>query len=292
MSRVWFVIAITAPVIAAAFVGWLWWSLRPVQRREVERFVRESSLLVTVDSGPRVVDAIARTRFWRAIGVTTAFTLLLIRAMVQVINEQTLTVSMLLILGLLFGHYVGSVVAEFRTAHGVAGPGPRSASLVPRATEDYIGPWAWRWPRLLGLTGLGATGIALATGEHDVWVATAGLGSAAVAATTAVVTRYVLERPQRAEAADLQAADDAIRSRSLHVLAGSAVGIQLWLTSLAVGATGLHLIAHGDAVTTAETLGPIAVVFAVTVPLAGTVIGRRLTHRAFPLESRFVKAAT
>jgi hypothetical protein len=289
VSSVWSVFIVSGALAVAAFLTWLWWSLRPVQRREVERFVWESGLVLTVENGSRIVDVIARTRFWRVVGVVTSLAVFVLLGVVEIVADQSLTVSLLMVLGVLIGYYVGSVVAEFRTARRVVGPGLRSASIAPRDPEDYIGGWARRWPLVLGVTGVGAAVVAVAAGNRDLWLPAAGLGAGVVAVTTALITRYVLERPQSTEAADLRAADDAIRSRSLHVLAGSAVGIQLWLASLAVGGMILSLAAHVAASRTAATVGPVVVLFAVVIPLGATVVGRRLSRRAFPLATHPVE---
>jgi len=264
-------------------LAWLWRALRPVQRSELEDFVRESDLHLTVENGTRVVDAIARTRLWRVLGVTIAFAALVTFWIVQVVGYETLNISLVTVLFLLIGDYVGSVIAEFRTARGGATSGPRIASLTPRSPDNYIGLWARRWPLILGVVGAVASSVALIAGNRDLWVSAAGFGSAFVAATTALVTRYVLERPQRAESADLQAADDAIRSRSLHALAGVGVGIQIWTTSLAIGGMLLTLTANDSSINGA-TEGLVALIFALAIPIAGTVIGRRLSHRKFPIE--------
>lgn len=278
------VLTVLVVVGVALLIRWLWRSLRPVDRDEVERFVQQSGLVLTVDNGPRVVDAIARTRFWRALGVLIAFMVFVVLTVVSAVRNGSLHVSMLGVLGMLFGYHVGSVLAELRTARRTAGPGPRSASIVPRESANYIGDWARRWPIVLGVTGPVAAAMAFAAGEGELWWVAAGLGASAVALTTALVTRYVLERPQIAEAADLQAADDAIRSRSLHALTGSAVGIQLWLVSLTVGVMLIALAERfvSDDVVKTSVIAPfVLLIFAVLIPIRATMEGRRYSRRAF-----------
>jgi len=283
MTTKWLIFESFGLIAAFLILTWIWWSLRPVTRGQVEKFVRESNLHLTVDSGTRVVDAIARTRLWRVIGVLMAFVSIVAFGIVQAVVHEALTISMIMVLFLLIGDYVGSVVAEFRTARSGASLGPRTASLVRRSPGNYIGDWARRWPLILGVVGAVASSVALIAGNRDLWVSAAGFGSALVAATTALVTRYVLERPQRAESADLQAADDAIRSRSLHALAGVGVGIQIWTTSLAIGGMLLTLTANDSSINGA-TEGLVALIFALAIPITGTFIGRRLSHRKFPIE--------
>jgi len=192
--------------------------------------------------------------------------------------------SLSMVLCLLIGYYVGSVVAEFRTARRVVGAGPRSASIVPRDPAAYVGNWARRWPITLGIVGAVATLVVLATGYPDLWALVAGLGSGVIALANAMVTRYVLERPRSVEADDLQAADDAIRSRSLHALTGSAVGIQLWLVSLTVAAMLLALAERfvSDEVLRTSAITPLVLlIFAVVIPIRATMEGRRYSRRAF-----------
>jgi len=276
------VFGILVVVGVALLIRWLWRSLRPVDRGEVERFVQQSGLVLTVDNGPRVVDAIARTRFWRALGVLIAFVVFVVVTGVSSALNQMFYVNLLGVLGMLFGYFVGCVVGEFRTARRTVGPGPRSASIVPREPADYIGDWARRWPIMLGVAGPVAAGLAFTAGGGQVGGAAAGLGAAVVALTTAAVTRYVLERPQGAEEADLRVADDAIRSRSLHALTGSAVGIQLWLLSITVGVMLIGLAERfaSDAAEQGLTLF-IALIFFLAIPLWAIVEGRWHSRREF-----------
>ena len=115
---------------------------------------------------------------------------------------------------------------------------------------------------------------------------------AVVALVTHVVSRYVLDRPQPVRSPDVAAADDAVRSRSLHALGGTAIGIEIWLVSLAVGGTVISAIARygpGPATEGRQEAFPlfagtsflVLVVFVVVLPVVGFVVGRRLTRRPF-----------
>lgn len=90
-----------------------------------------------------------------------------------------------------------------------------------------------RWRTAGLMTGVACAALwALRDGEvrFDALSAFAGwfVGVAALA-VPAVVGRHVLERRQPADLApDVLAADDAVRRRSLHVLAGSALALVAW----------------------------------------------------------------
>jgi hypothetical protein len=271
--------------------------LRPVERAEVEEVAELSDLDVTIDNVGLVVDAIARTRLWRTVGVLVAVAGCVGWVVVVAMREQRLTFELAFLLWGLIGYWAGSVVAELRTAQTDPGDGPRTASLERRELTDYVGSWAAVWPRRLGLAGAIAGALALATGSRDPWVIGFGLGAAAISVAGLVVAQYVLERSRPDLAPDVAAADDAVRSRSLHAIGGATVGIGIWAASIAVAGAILTLAARavGDdpsVVLAGETqlLGGlyalVLVVFCVVLPVTGFVVGRRLGRRPFPVRRR------
>jgi hypothetical protein len=199
-------------------------STAPVSLPRLRRFAARQELLVTEANGPLVVRALAVTRRWRALGLTTGVLLGLLWAL----RDHRLTLNFT---AAFLGWFVGAVVAEWRLAGLVVETGRRTASLARRTVTAYLRRDA---AVLLGLAclalvvlfgavvaragsvGSGAAGL---RGEATLWLAAAAAGLAAVTATL----RRVASRPQPAVDGDLLAADDALRARSANVLAGSAI---------------------------------------------------------------------
>jgi hypothetical protein len=271
--------------------------LRPVEREEVETLAGLADLDVTQSNVGLLVDAIARTRLWRTVGVLVAVMACVAWAVVVAYREQRLTFELAFLLWGLVGFWAGAVIAELRTAQADPGDGPRTASLSRREIADYVGSWAVRWPRWLGLTGAIAGVVALLAGSRDAWVLGSGLGAAAISVAGLVVAQYVLERSRPDLAPDVAAADDAVRSRSLHAIGGATVGIGIWTASLAVAGALITLIAlaAGDdpslvlddqAQILGGLYGLVLVVFCVVLPITGFVVGQRLARRPFPVRRR------
>jgi hypothetical protein len=271
--------------------------LRPVEREEVEELAELSDLAVTETNVGLLVDAVARTRLWRTVGVLAAVLASLTYMVVVALRESRLTFELSFLLWGLIGYWAGSIVAELRTASAEPEDGVRIASVEPRELTAYVGTWAAAWPRRLGLIGAVAGGGALMAGSRDPWIIGSGLGAAAVSVVGLVVAQYILERARPDLAPDTAAADDALRSRSLHAVGGSTVGIGIWTSSIAVAgllATVLAAASGGDPARAAAPDGSVLeglyvlviVVFALVIPLTGFVIGRRLARRPFPLHRR------
>lgn len=291
------VLAMLAGSVLIVLGMWLWYRLRPVDRYEIGEVAAASDLVITADNAGVVADAVARTRLWRTLGVLAALVGLGVAGFVEWSAGQQLTLSLTVLLWGLVGYWIGSVVAELATARSMAGDGPRSASLAPREMPQYVGAWAARWPLRLAVIGAVSSAIAVLLGGRDWWIWAAGLGAVVVALVTRVVSRYVLDRPQPVLAEDVAAADDAVRSRSLHALGGTAVGIGIWLASLAFGGALLTLAARSgvdvalDSLSGGEGVSSLiqavallyTVAIAIVVPLVGFVIGRRLARRPFPV---------
>lgn len=287
-----FLLALVGGIIA--LLVWLAQRLDPVQREEVEELAQRAGVRVTTSSVGLVVDAVARTRLWRTVGVTVALGLVIVATAYDSATNQRLTINLTVLLWGLVGYWVGCIVGELRTARAPLGDGPRSASLVRRQLGDYVGSWATARPRLLGAIGLVAATCALLLGSRDLWVLLGGYGAAAVAGVLAVVSRYVVERPRPDLSPDVAEADDALRSRSLHAIAGASVGICTWAASLAVAGLLVALLARGGV--SAFEGGPdggvvpiaaagvlVVVVCGLVIPIAGFVVGRRLMRTPFPV---------
>ncbi|MGN6687720.1 MAG: hypothetical protein ACTHK1_09305 [Actinomycetales bacterium] len=282
------------PVVALLIVGLtlqgLWRSLGPVRREEVEVFAAQTGLEVTPRNGRLVLDALARTRLWRVLGVSVALVAVVAATVVQVLREGQLTVGLLTLLWVLVGHFLAAICAELLTARRNAAGAVRTASLRPRELTSYVGPWALQWPPLLGIVGAVAALLAPVVGGPVLTNAAAGGGAFLAWLLTVWATRYVLQRPQPEQAPDLQAADNAVRSRSVHVIAGTGVGIELWLASLAVGGVLLELLTRVDRSLGEALAVPVLLVTALVLPIVGFVWGRRLARRPFVMPAPQVEA--
>lgn len=286
------ILAFLLGALVLVLAMWLWYRLRPVERREIGEVAALSGLAVTVDNAPVIQEWVARTRLWRTLGVLGALAGMLAFAVFSWRSWQSLDIPLTILLWGLVGYWVGSVVAELATARAMRGDGPRSASLTPREMSAYVGPWAAQWPLRLAAAGAVGMVVMLALGERSWWVWACGLGAIVVAVVTRLVSRYVLDRPQPVQAEDVSAADDAVRSRSLHALGGTAVGISIWLASISVGGaasavlarTGLDSMLTGSDGSTTPlgfTAAVVLLAWAVLLPIVGFIIGRRLTRRPF-----------
>ncbi len=134
------------------------------------------------------------------------------------------------------GYLVGALYAELSLVRP-RGAGRRAASIVPRELSSYLPARLLRAQRGLGVgTVAGALVVGvLPFGGHGgplpntAVVMGVGLGAAAVAVGLERLQRWLVERPQPLTDPDLVAADDAIRSQSVHSLAGSGLAVLLLL---------------------------------------------------------------
>ena len=199
-------------------------SLGPVPRPRLDRFVTRTGVRFTAANAPYVLDALARTMRWRTAGVVVAAATWL----AWDVLHETLAVGTYTGVVLATGFLVGSVVGEVGSAVS-RGAGPRSASLVVRREEDYVGSWARTWPMVVGLLSLLLAPI-VAVGRSE--PVGAGILLAIVLAAWAAgrgCTRLVLERPRPSDVdTDVVAADDGLRSRALHAVGGAVVLAGAW----------------------------------------------------------------
>jgi hypothetical protein len=207
-----------------------------VSRPRLERFASRQRLTITVDNGNQVIRYLATTRRWRVAGFIGGI-------LGSQIGAPPGTIIYFNFITLFAGWFLGALVAEVRVAHLRYGP-IRAASLQPRRPDRYIRRFAW-W--LVPAAALVAVATGAATAAADVlgradpaWWSAGGWLVAALLVALAVrlIQHAVLRRPQPLAAADVIAADDAIRSRSLHVLSGGGMALTLFMVLNQVGAVG------------------------------------------------------
>jgi len=219
-------------------------STAPVSLPRLRRFAARQGLLVTEANGPLVVRALAVTRRWRALGLSTGVLLGLLWALRDARLTLNFTAAFL-------GWFVGAVVAEWRLAGLQVDPGRRTASLARRTVTAYLRRDAAVLLALACLAlvvlfvavvtraGSGPSGL---RGEATLWLGVAAAGLAAVTATL----RRVASRPQPGVDGDLLAADDALRARSANVLAGAAIVAAGYPAASLLGLLGTTYGAAGD----------------------------------------------
>jgi hypothetical protein len=197
-------------LIVALVVGQSW---GPVSRGQLTRFAQRQHLTITPGNGEPVIRYLAHTRRWRGAGVILGAGASV--AISAQYNAVGITGWMLMA-----GWFAGAVVAEVRLARGPAGP-RRVSSLRPRTHHAYVGMLTW-YAVPAALLGSGVT--VLVSGHRSDQIPLLFAAAVVVTATLIIRTR-VLDRAQPQLPEDAAAADDAIRSRSLHALCGGAVAL-------------------------------------------------------------------
>ena len=191
-------------------------SVGAVSRQRVAKFARRQALIITPDNGNLVIAYLATTRRWRAAGLATGVIVSFAWSI-----DNGLSINMV---DLIAGWFVGAVIAEWRIARAPVGT-RRAASLQPRVPDVYASGAARAVPFLVTAVAVAVVGVGVVVGMsgRDVPI------------------------PQIVTLADVLAADDAIRSRSLRVLVGAigtltayCVVAQLGFLSHAYGGTGPH----------------------------------------------------
>jgi hypothetical protein len=261
------------PAMVGALLLLLSLPFQVVSRARVVKLARRQSLPITVANGPIVIGYLATTRRWRGTGVLLSVVAGLLHARLTGSGSDVEGAA------LFAGWFVGAVVAEWRVSVHTSGVGSRRASLVPRRLSDYL-PGHVRFAVLIaGALLLSAESAALLSNSRQPeligWLAL----TLATAAVIGAVGRHILSRPQPVAADDVLAADEAIRSRSLHVLAGAALAITGYF-SAAVLSVGVHDL---------SLLAPWSGAVAILLPLLGLVLAcatSRPPARLARLESR------
>jgi hypothetical protein len=212
--------------VAVVGVALIAFSLRPVSRARLERFARRQVLPITIANGPVVIDYLATTRRWRVCGFVAG---LLVSFGVGFTQRSSSSGGA----AALVGWFLGALVAEWRTDSRRAEPARRSALLVARRFSNYLPPAILVMSAVVW-AGATALGVWVVARQHAPALAVI-VDLCAVLVVTPVIWligRRIIGRPQAVSAPDVLAADDALRSRSLHVLAGCTVAINGILAAL------------------------------------------------------------
>lgn len=199
----------------------------PVHPSRLNRFGRRYGLLPTADSGNHIIAYLAITRRWRAFGLVVGVIVSIVSGLPGIQISS---------LPLFAGWFVGALIAELRVLPPPFGP-RRAALVAPRKMEAYLRPFA----RALLLASVAPAFVLGLLRMRDTWPWT--LAALAVALAVWRIQLRVLHRSQPAAPADVIAADDAIRSRSLHVLAGGGSALVLFCVLAQLTELGLVPVA-------------------------------------------------
>lgn len=211
---------------------------RSPDQRFLDRWARVYGIELTGANQQMIVTYLRRTKRIRTVGALAGLGTSVLVVTITNGGQSNFLFGNGLFLAVV-GYLLGTVVAE-AVIPRPAGGTIRTASLVPRALNDYLPGYA-----VAALRGLPILSVALipvfmiAHGRSAPPVSTiSDLGFAVTSAVLlvmaigiAVMQRMIVHRPQPVLAPDLLEADDAVRSASVHALAGGGVALSLiWLT--------------------------------------------------------------
>ncbi len=219
------------------------------------------ALTLTSANRPLVWWYLRNARVLRTWGVLAALLLpALVMAALGVDTGESVDATWAFVFG---GHFVGALYAEVALRR----PGPsatRTASLERREVQQYLPTRLRLAPVVVGALVVAVAALGWTAGidpsDHTLLMAAVG-STPIIVLMVASAQRWIVRRPQPFSAPDLVAADDAIRSQSIHMLAGSGTAVLLSLLGVVSWA-----VARGDATgTTAMVVGFVGLA---TIPLA------------------------
>jgi hypothetical protein len=238
-----------------------------VTDRDVRRWTELTGLVPQGDEVARVRAALRRTRSAGMVGAFVGFVVVPIGLGAHIGSLASWLAAGATMTALL-------VLAELHT-HRPRGP-VASASLSPRRVEQYLPPGSMAIARGAGLLtmvlAVAAPLIPEATPAggarpSGALVATLLLAPMLILAVLEGAQRWIVARPQPATDQHAQAIDDAIRARSVHVLAGAALFLEVLLSSVAIWHVGFR------------RQWEVVFVVAVAVALLGLVASVRVSNR-------------
>jgi hypothetical protein len=235
-------------------------ALRPVSRRELNRFSSRYGVEATPETTQAMRSYIRRGRSGRLTGAAIGLSLhpILYALGLSVPNESVFYG----VLGYLLGAFGAALLPTAR------GTEKRSASLLPRRLSDYLPRTALVAPAVA--VGIGAVAVIVYELEPrrsalQTSGSTLGLAVSAIAAVaTYVAVRIVVARPQPIINPHLQAVDDAMRTQTLHTLGGAGMAIAF----LGAAACLLEMGSQASA-TWLNTVGELIAVVSLVAALGG-----------------------
>lgn len=265
-------------VMAVALAG----AYRPLSEQRVAEWSGSRGIELTAQNGPMVRSYLRTARILRAWGLVAgvlvpSFLALGWSGHIDVLGVDSSGGTNTGDVGWVFvGYLVGALYAEVALARPVAG-GRRSASLVPRRLDDFLGRrvlWAQR-----GLAAWAALAVLISAAlpfdpprlqPGSVSAAAFAVYVGGFAATLEALQRWIVRRPQPYGDPSVIAADDAIRSQSVHSMAGAGVSVLLLLSA---GAS--LLLAMSDVTVLRWTMWLPATIAAILALVACPRVGER-----------------
>lgn len=222
-------------LLIAAHLGSSW------RRWQVEEWARSMGLQLTPRNRDFVRSYIRRTRILRtACGVAGLVFAPIYTGFVGEPPPQPFDFGLL---NGLVGYLVGAVVAEVLLKR----PKARvpTAALVPRDLNDYIPSVLTTTLRVTAAIGLTLLMLYLAIPARvsrtpeilPPWIVMVAM-ILVIFVGIELLQRYIVARPQSAVEVDLVQADDAVRSASLHALAGAGIALELIIVAVEIAAIG------------------------------------------------------
>lgn len=217
---------------------WIAWAVAqgPVDRKRLERFASRHDLTITARNGNQVIRYLATTRRWRFFGLACGLVVSVVWSL------PNITVNSLYLFA---GWFAGALFAELRVASLPRGT-KKVALIAPRRIAQYL-------PTAARLLTPAAAVLCLVVGAFTRDLLWTGAGIV-VGVVVWLIQRHVLRRAQPGAGLEEIAADDAIRSRSMHVLTGGGTALILYCV---LGQLSEH---------------PMVVIGVVSVPVLGYVV--------------------
>lgn len=239
-------IELVVMALAAAVVVAIVYRALRVDDRDLARWEASAGVRFTDASRPVLLRYLLWSRRFRAAGALAG----LIGGLVTfgLITDQDVTFDNTLSL-VLAGYLLGAILAEVAFHR----PGQRSgvALLVPRRLTDYLSRSLLVLQRGLGLVSAALPIVyaqtALPQHGHPApsvgGFALFGVGGLFIALLTEGLQRMIVSRRQPVTTEGILALDDALRSSSVHVLAGAGIGMLLLLVA---GEVAVFTLLGGD----------------------------------------------
>ena len=207
-----------------------------------ERWAADLGLQVTPVNEGLIRSYIARTRGLRTLGAVAGFATPIVYS--QIADRSLPAPFDFSLLDAAAGYLIGAVLAEL-TVRRPKSDAP-AASLTPRALKDYLPPVLTTALRVSALIALGLAAVLYLLPEDQVKhppdlppAIPLIVSVVVIVAGVEALQRFIVRRPQPVVHPDLLRADDAIRSASLHALAGAGLALEFMLLSGFVFAIGL-----------------------------------------------------
>jgi hypothetical protein len=233
----------TELILAAVIVLAIGVHIRARQPRwQPEGWARDMGFALTARNEALVRSYITRTRTLRAVGGVAGLVAPIVY--VAIAEREPPMPFDFGLFDALVGYLVGALVAELTVRR------PRTevptASLVPREIADYL-------PSAVTTTMRASAAIALVLIPLFLWLPHRESDMArvemlpAILATSMILVvlvsvellqRLIVGRPQAAVSSDVLVADDAIRSASVHALAGAGIALELLIISVEIAGIG------------------------------------------------------